>query len=66
MSNMMYEDKNAKLNITLQEWVIACHRENVEVYNEKHWDMMKYSNTINRVKPTQKCTKTVMQRESMG
>jgi len=25
---------------------------NVEVYNENSWEMMKYDNNINRVKPT--------------
>jgi len=27
---MTYKDKNAKLTITLKEWVTACYRKNVE------------------------------------
>jgi len=34
MSNMAYKDKNAKLTITLRKRLTACHRKNVEVYNE--------------------------------
>jgi len=26
--------KNAQPNITLRKWLTACHRKNVEVYNE--------------------------------
>jgi len=31
MSSMTWKDKNAKLTITLWEWVTACHRKKVEV-----------------------------------
>jgi len=44
--------KNAKLTITLQEWLTACHRKIVEVQNENRWEMMEYNNTINSVKRT--------------
>ena len=44
--------KNAQPIITLRKWLTACHRKNVEVYNENRWEIMKYNSTINRVKPT--------------
>ena len=49
--------KNAQPIITLRKWLTACHRKNVEVYNENRQEIMKYNSTINRVKLAQKCTK---------
>ena len=34
------------------EMVVSKSQKNVEVYNENRWEVMKYNNTINRVKPT--------------
>jgi len=34
------------------EMVDSMSQKNVEVYNENRWQMMKYNNTINRLKPT--------------
>jgi len=31
MSSITYKDKNAKLTITLYQWLTACHRKIVEV-----------------------------------
>jgi len=32
--NYLRDDKNAKPTITLWKWLTACHKKNVEVYNE--------------------------------
>jgi len=28
----------------VRKWLTACHRKNVEVYNENRWEIMKYNN----------------------
>ena len=48
--------KKRTIDHQVRKWLTACHRKNVEVYVENRQEIMKYNSTINRVKPTQKCT----------
>jgi len=51
--NYLRDDKkNAKPIITLRKCLTACHRKNVEVYNENRWEIMKYNSTIHRINAT--------------